>query len=215
MPLNLSTKPSPSTTTSALQNRSSNATSIWSPASICEKETAAETDNIKRSDKSRKLSKYERYEFERHIKLDQTTTPGTDSDENNSICAQNNNTTDNSDNNTKLSSSSTTVFRPFSPNNVGFFTHFHKHRDINMLRQNRTDIFVVNNNNVELLRDKEMMERPDSTAHSSDLLPKSGSMEERKRDHRCFQVSVILLISIRSFFLTNKKHLIRLFIELK
>lgn len=71
---------------------------------------------------------------------------------------------------------------------TGFFSHFHKNKDLTMLRQNRTDVFVVNNNN-DFLRDKEIT-RPDSTAHHSDISVKTDH-EDRKREHRCFQVSFI------------------------
>lgn len=81
------------------------------------------------------------------------------------------------------------VFIPFSSRNLDLFSHFEKNTDINMLRQNRTDIFIVNNNN-EFFGDKEST-RPDSTA-KSDNLKIAGRMEDRKREHRCFQVRVEL-----------------------
>ena len=189
MPLNISTKPSPPSSSS--QNRSTGAL-IWSPASICEKETASAVSHIitKREIKHKFI--YDRYHYDRKRSsicsasgyMNSGGGDGngggatTDSDDNTSYCVQND-----SDNNT--TNSSTAVYAPFSPKNVGFFTNFQKHHEINMLRQNRTDIFVVNNNN-EFMRDKEAP-RPDSTAHHSDIGTKNG-LDERRREHRCFQV---------------------------
>ncbi len=80
------------------------------------------------------------------------------------------------------------VYIPFSSSKLDLFSHFEKNTDINMLRQNRTDIFIVNNNN-DFFGDKEST-RPDSTAKNENLKI-SGRMEDRKREHRCFQVSVL------------------------
>lgn len=76
------------------------------------------------------------------------------------------------------------VYIPFSSRNLELYSHFDKNSD--MLRQNRTDIFIVNNNN-DFFGDKEIT-RPDSTAKNEN--PKmAGRLEDRKREHRCFQVS--------------------------
>lgn len=212
MPLNLSTKPStPSPTVSIQSNRTptlsvSNLTgvahhsNIWSPASMCEKETATESESeqfTKRLLLKSSHHKFEptnfRYQLDSRLlntaaysssnsvagRFDSVTTDS-DEDTHTSYCASinPNRTNDNSDNNNL-------VYSPFS-SKVGLLNQFHKHRDMHMLRQNRTDIFVVNNNN-EYLRDKEVPIRPDSTAHS-DIMSKSG-LDERKREHRCFEVS--------------------------
>lgn len=80
------------------------------------------------------------------------------------------------------------VYIPFSSRNLELFSHFEKNTDINMLRQNRTDIFIVNNNN-DFFGDKEVA-RPDSTAKNENLKNgTAGRLEDRKREHRCFQVS--------------------------
>lgn len=137
MPLNLSTKHNQSSRSSnnstPVQNRSGSGANIWSPASMCEKETLIteiKAENI--------LSRFKlKSEFINRCNNEQ--------------------------------------------NYLNFKPNFEDHRkDFSMLQQNRTDIFVVNNNNNE----KEIA-RPDSTAHSD-----SGriSIDEKKRE-RSFQVS--------------------------
>lgn len=142
MPLNLSTKHNQSSRSSnnstPVQNRSNSGPIIWSPASMCEKETLI-TDEIKTESI---LSRFKlKSEFINRCNNEQ--------------------------------------------NYLNFKPNFEDHRkDFSMLQQNRTDIFVVNNNNNE----KEIT-RPDSTAHSD-----SGriSIDEKKRE-RSFQVSSVLL----------------------
>lgn len=88
-------------------------------------------------------------------------------------------------------SDASSVYIPFSSRNLDLFSHFEKNTDINMLRQNRTDIFIVNNNN-DFFGDKEVT-RPDSTAKNENLKSStSGRLEDRKREHRCFQVSKLI-----------------------
>lgn len=77
-------------------------------------------------------------------------------------------------------------YNPFNSRNLELFSHFEKNTD--MLRQNRTDIFIVNNNN-DFFGDKEIT-RPDSTAKNENL-KMAGRLEDRKREHRCFQVSFL------------------------
>lgn len=181
---------------------------------MCEKETAAERTPIRDTHIAikREQNGLRRYPFvvDRHRHSDYTNRgeefssavcsvgsydnghdAATDSDDNNSFSVPPNNGPlllqhrALSDNNNSAGSA---VFSQFSAKaQIGLLNHFHKHRDIHMLRQNRTDIFVVNNNN-EFLRDKELP-RPDSTAHSVGTTMVKSEPEERKREHRCFAVS--------------------------
>lgn len=168
VPLNLSTKPSLSTSSS----RNLPSALIWSPASMCEKETA-ESDNS--------LSEGKPYPKRK-----------ADGD---SIRLSNNNNSRRSDSSdvkefVKNYESDPSVYIPFSSRNLELFSHFEKNTDINMLRQNRTDIFIVNNNN-DFFGDKEIT-RPDSTAKNENFKNgAAGRLEERKREHRCFQVSFL------------------------
>lgn len=215
MPLNLSTKPSPPSPSPQFRSTANHAAMIWSPASMCEKETAAERTSIRDTHNAikREQNGLRRYPFmvDRHHHSDYNNRSeempsavcsvgsydnghdaATDSDDNNSFSVPPNNGPlllqhrALSDNN---NSAGSTVFSQFSAKaQIGLLNHFHKHRDIHMLRQNRTDIFVVNNNN-EFLRDKELP-RPDSTAHSDGTTMVKSEPEERKREHRCFAVSL-------------------------
>lgn len=182
MPLNLSTKPSPpsfnssnSSSTTPIQSRSN--AIIWSPASMCEKETAAgESDNTHHPrDIKPIIIKHDNRSINIRYPLNHR--------RNDDSCSSDNrmNFVHNID-----SDKNNSMFQTFNPKNIGFFSHFHKNKDFNMLRQNRTDIFVVNNND-DFLRDNEIA-RPDSTAHSD--IPKSEH-DDRKREHRCFQVRLI------------------------
>lgn len=170
VPLNLSTKPSISTSSS----RNLPSALIWSPASMCEKETA-ESDNSLSEGKPNLKRK-------------------ADGDNNR---LSNNNKCRRSDNSdvkdfVKNYESDPSAYIPFSSRNLDLFSHFEKNTDINMLRQNRTDIFIVNNNN-DFFGDKEIT-RPDSTAKNENFKSgTAGRMEDRKREHRCFQVSFLKL----------------------
>lgn len=102
--------------------------------------------------------------------------------------ANNNNARRSENSEVKNYESDPSVFIPFSSRNLELFSQFEKSSDINMLRQNRTDIFIVNNNN-DFYGDKEVT-RPDSTAKNENLKNvAAGRMDDRKREHRCFQVS--------------------------
>lgn len=185
---------------------------------MCEKETAAERTPIRDTNIAikREQNGLRRYPFvvDRHHPSDYNNRAdefssavcsvgsyenghdaATDSDDNNSFSVPPNNGPmllqhrALSDNN---KSAGSTVFSQFSAKaQIGLLNHFHKHRDIHMLRQNRTDIFVVNNNNNEL-------PRPDSTAHNDGTTMVKSEPEERKREHRCFAVSYF-----DSYFLIN------------
>lgn len=143
---------------------------------MCEKETA-ESDNS--------LSEGKSY-------------PKRKADGDNIRLSNNNNCRRSENSDVKSYESDPSVYMPFSSRNLELFSHFEKNTDINMLRQNRTDIFIVNNNN-DFFGDKEVT-RPDSTAKNENVKNgAAGRMDDRKREHRCFQVS---------FF---KKKLFRLF----
>ncbi|XP_037034000.1 zinc finger protein Gfi-1b [Bradysia coprophila] len=163
VPLNLSTKPSISTTSS----RNLPSALIWSPASMCEKETA-ESDNSLSDGKSYPKRKAD---------------GDNDRPSNNKHCRR----SENSDVKefVKNYESDPSVYSPFSSRNLDLFSHFEKNTD--MLRQNRTDIFIVNNNN-DFFGDKECT-RPDSTAKNENL-KMAGRLEDRKREHRCFQCRI-------------------------
>lgn len=229
MPLNLSTKPSPPSS-SSLTNHStppiqsrSNAI-IWSPASMCEKETA-ESYNNNRDNIIKYNNNNESVNNNRSVNNIGVRYSLNNNNNNcaNQITSNNNlniNINDNINSSNDIhrhygdSSSSGPEDSPtFIPTTsdlyasafsqkaaaaaaaaaaaTGFFSHFHKNKDLSMLRQNRTDVFVVNNNN-DFLRDKEMT-RPDSTAHHSDISVKTEHEDHRKREHRCFQVRIFFL----------------------
>lgn len=227
MPLNLSTKPPLPSSSSLLTNHStppiqsrSNAI-IWSPASMCEKETAESYNSSSRDNtikynnnnesvnNNRSVNIGVRYSLHHHnnINNNNCANPNNSNSNNNIIVNDNNNSNDihhryhDRDSSSNSGPEDSPTFIPSSDlyasafsqkAATGFFSHFHKNKDLSMLRQNRTDVFVVNNNN-DFLRDKEMT-RPDSTAHHSDISVKTEHDDHRKREHRCFQVSIFFYV---------------------
>lgn len=165
VPLNLSTKPSISTST-----RSIPSALIWSPASMCEKETA-ESDNSL-SDGLKPYPKRKAGDGDNVRSSKQHCRRSENSDVKDFV--------------KNYESDPSSVYIPFGSRNLDLFSHFEKNTD--MLRQNRTDIFIVNNNN-DFFGDKEST-RPDSTAKNENL-KMAGRLEDRKREHRCFQVSLL------------------------
>ncbi|KAJ6647898.1 Zinc finger protein [Pseudolycoriella hygida] len=164
VPLNLSTKPSMNSSSA----RNLPSALIWSPASMCEKETA-ESDNSLSDGKTNLKPK---------------------ADGNSTRSTNNPKRVEISDVKDFVKNYECDPFSiPFRSRNLELFSHFEKNTDINMLRQNRTDIFIVNNNN-DFFGDKEVT-RPDSTAKNENLKNNtSGRLEDRKREHRCFQLSL-------------------------
>ncbi|XP_058464031.1 zinc finger protein sens [Malaya genurostris] len=198
MPLNLSMKPSASTPNSRSVAAAAAAASlahsihIWSPASMCEKETTddsqsnidIENDNDGDSSSGGELQIDESFEQHRHRQQLMESQKARILTEYNNLLL----------NSGAASGKNERNYFNYSKISKGYFTHLQQQqKNLEILRQNRTDVFVVNNNdsnssnnnnnnrdgvknnNVSAFSDssasvefriKNEITRPDSTGHS-------------------------------------------------
>lgn len=200
MPLNLSTKPQSSATTPT----SRFATTIWSPASMCEKPSADASRSSRSNSSSSSTSSADdrdphtttapsgtsasascdatrdgaQYKFKSEI-INRIKRHSRSVDDDRSA-------SDRDENDMNFNMKVRHVFAnqsSVSDKDFLFFPHFAHHKDIEVLRQNRTDIFAINGVKQEHSGGGSLHTTPDSTGHGTTLL----GGDDKKRD-RNFQV---------------------------
>ncbi|GAB0086357.1 zinc finger protein 480-like isoform X1 [Sergentomyia squamirostris] len=201
MPLNLSTKPQSSSTTPT----SRFAPSIWSPASMCEKPSTEMTSRSSRSNSSSSSTSSAEDREHPHTTTFSSVASGTSSvggdggrdgvqykfkseiinrikrhsrsvDDDRSV-------SDRDENDMNFSMKVHHVLAnqsSISDKDMFFFPQFAHHKDIEVLRQNRTDIFAVKQEHSGSLHTT-----PDSTGHGTTL--HHGEDKKRDRNFQCKQ----------------------------
>ncbi|XP_059622741.1 zinc finger protein sens [Phlebotomus argentipes] len=194
MPLNLSTKPQSAATTPTGRF----APTIWSPASMCEKPSADATSRSSRSNSSSSSASSDehphtttapaaaaadagagQYKFKSEI-INRIKRHSRSVDDDRSV-------SDRDENDMNFGMKVRHVFAnqsAVSDKDFLFFPHFAHHKDIEVLRQNRTDIFAINGVKQEHSGASSLHTTPDST-HGTAIL--GGDDKKRDRNFQCKQ----------------------------